>query len=55
MLWMRKIRLKTEGERKADISPRLMDRGNLNRFIKKNHTQQKGQFVTKTHTHTDVK
>ena len=32
MPWKRKIRLKTEGERKRDISPRLKDLGNLNRF-----------------------
>lgn len=34
-------------ERERDISPRLKDLGNLNRFIQKNDTQQKGQSVTK--------
>lgn len=56
MPWKRKIRLKTERER--DISPRLKNLGNLNRFYsqkkkKKKDTQRKGQSVTAaTQTHT---
>lgn len=64
MLWMRKIRLKTEGEKNRDISRRLMDLGNSDLFIKKggkkNGTQQKEDSQSTTHkggarTHTDIK
>lgn len=66
MLWKRKrkrIILKTKGERKRDISPRLKDLGNLNRFIwgkfKKKSVSKKGtvchQGDINRRTHGDIK
>lgn len=41
-----KNKIKNRAREKRDLSPRLKRRGNLNRFIQRNESQQKGRFVS---------